>query len=110
MTDKLLAHCAGCGAFTFPANAYGCRQCGATPLEAVALPQTPVLRNFITVHGDVAPGLTPPFVVGEVELAPGVVEEALLAVNDESQLRPGMPLDTLFTEQGVRFRPQGMAA
>ena len=106
MNDKLLAHCAGCGAYTFPANAQGCRQCGSTPIEAVALPQTPVLRNFITIHGDVAPGLTPPFVVGEVELAPAVIEEALLAVNDESLLRLGMPLELLITEQGVRFRPQ----
>ena len=110
MSEKLLAHCKGCGAYTFPAKAYGCRQCGSAQLEAVVLPQTPVLRNFITIHGDVAPGLTPPFVVGEVELAPGVVEEALLTVNDESLLRLGMPLETLITEHGVRFRPREVTA
>ena len=110
MSEKLLAHCTGCGAYTFPANAYGCRHCGSVQIEAVALPQTPVLRNFITIHGDVAPGLTPPLVVGEVELAPGVVEEALLAVTDESLLRLGMPLEMLITEQGVRFRPQEVTA
>ncbi|GAB4564518.1 MAG: hypothetical protein Tsb007_34230 [Rhizobacter sp.] len=109
MSDKLLAHCTACGAYTFPAGAYGCRQCGSMQIEAAALPQTPVLRNFITVHGDVAPRLTPPFVVGEVQLAPGVVEEAVLAVDDESALRLGMPLEMLITEQGVRFRPQGAA-
>ena len=110
MSNLLLAYCTGCGAYTFPARAYGCRQCGSTQVEPAAQPQTPLLRNFITIHGDVAPGLTPPFVVGEVELAPGVVEEALLTVNDESLLRLGMPLEALFTEQGVRFRPQEVAA
>ena len=109
MSDRILAHCMACGAHTFPAKAHGCRQCGSAQLDAVTLPQIPVLRNFITVHGEVAPGLTPPFVVGEVELAPGVVEEALLTVNDESLLRLGMPLEMLVTEQGVRFRPLGVA-
>ena len=110
MSEKLLAHCTGCGTYTFPASAYGCRRCGSAQLDAVALPQAPVLRNFITVHGDVAPGLTPPFVVGEVELAPGVVEEALLTVTDESLLRLGMPLEMFITEHGLRFRPQEVTA
>ena len=106
----LLAHCRQCGTYTFPSNAWGCRQCGADTLAKVPMPQTPVLRNFITLHGDVVPGLTPPVVVGEVEIAPGVVEEALIAVDDESQLTLDMPMepigaDPADTLRGLRFRP-----
>lgn len=111
---RLLAHCRQCGTYTFPSNAWGCRQCGADTLAKVPLPQTPVLRNFVTVHGDLAPGLTPPFVVGEVELAPGVVEEALIAVDDESALRLDMPMEAIGadpadTQRGLRFRPKESA-
>ncbi|MBX3623527.1 MAG: hypothetical protein KF892_00830 [Rhizobacter sp.] len=106
----LLAHCRQCGTYTFPSNAWGCRQCGADTLAKVPMPQTPVLRNFITLHGDVVPGLTPPVVVGEVEIAPGVVEEALIAVADESQLTLDMPMEAIGadpadTQRGLRFRP-----
>lgn len=108
----LLAHCRLCGTHTFPSNAWGCRACGADPshLEKVPMPQPPVLRNFITLHGDVAPGLKPPVVIGEVELAPGVVEEALIAVADEAELRLDMPMepigaDPADTQRGLRFRP-----
>lgn len=108
----LLAHCRQCGTYTFPSNAWGCRECGAGTLDKVPMPQTPVLRNFITLHGDVVPGLTPPVVVGEVEIAPGVVEEALIAVDDEAQLTLDMPMEAIGadpadTQRGLRFRPQG---
>jgi uncharacterized OB-fold protein len=108
----LLAHCRQCGTYTFPSNAWGCRECGAGTLDEVPMPQTPVLRNFITLHGDVVPGLTPPVVVGEVEIAPGVVEEALIAVDDEAQLKLDMPMEAIGadpadTQRGLRFRPQG---
>lgn len=106
----LLAHCRQCGTYTFPSNAWGCRACGADTLDKVPMPQTPVLRNFITLYGDVVPGLTPPVVVGEVEIAPGVVEEALIAVDDESQLKLDMPMEAIGADladpqRGLRFRP-----
>lgn len=106
----LLAHCRQCGTYTFPSNAWGCRGCGADTLAKVPMPQTPVLRNFITIHSDVAPGLTPPVVVGEVEIAPGVVEEALIAVDDESKLTLDMPMEAIGADpadrqRGLRFRP-----
>ena len=78
----LLAHCRQCGTYTFPSNAWGCRECGAGTLDKVPMPQTPVLRNFITLHGDVVPGLTPPVVVGEVEIAPGVVNLDVTLADD----------------------------
>ncbi len=112
----LLAHCRQCSTYTFPSNAWGCRACGAEPaqLDKVPMPQTPVLRNFITIHGDVAPGLTPPVVVGEVEIAPGVIEEALIAIDDEAKLKLDMPMEAIGvdpadTQRGLRFRPKGAA-
>ena len=89
-----LAHCPACGAYTYPASAPGCRVCGAAAdtLHAVPLPGTPVLLNFVTVHAALAPGLPVPCVVGEVALAPGVVEEAFIGVADEAQLAPGQAL------------------
>ena len=113
----LLAHCRQCGTYTFPPNAWGCRGCGAgnAILDKVPMPATPVLRNFITIHGDVAPGLTPPVVVGEVEIAPGVIEEALIAVDDEAKLTLDMPMEAIGADpaepgRGLRFRPKGATA
>jgi hypothetical protein len=89
-----LAHCTVCDTWTFPANAPGCRQCGAPPAQLRTRPcPTPLrLLNFITEHAPLAPGLAVPAVIGEVALAPGLVEEARIDVADEGALTPGMPL------------------
>lgn len=110
MTATLqLAYCQACGAWSFPAHAWGCRVCGAAAeqLRASVPPSAPTLRNAVTVHAELAPGLPVPCVIGEVELAPGVVEEALIDVVDESVLRPGMALrsECVVDAQGaVRWR------
>ncbi|MGH1357128.1 MAG: Zn-ribbon domain-containing OB-fold protein [Burkholderiaceae bacterium] len=90
-----LAMCAQCGGYTFPAEAYGCRVCGASgeSLSVVQSPTSPRLQNFVTVHAALAPGLKVPCIVGEVELAPGIVEEALIDVADEGSLQVGLMLD-----------------
>lgn len=92
--DLLLAHCLHCGSYTFPAAAYGCRACGAGAdrLQAVPCPAVPRLRNAVTVHTELAPGLPVPCVIGEIELAPGVIEEALIDAESEAQLTLGMAL------------------
>ena len=88
-----LAFCALCGSYTFPAQVYGCRRCGSSEgLSAVPCPKAPVLKNFVTLHVELAPGLPVPCVIGEVELAPGVIEEALIGVADETELQLEMPL------------------
>ena len=88
-----LAHCADCGAHSFPARAYGCRVCGAPRERLNAVPCTQaVLRNMVTVHAELVPGLPVPCVIGEVELAPGVIEEALIGARDETTLQLGMAL------------------
>lgn len=87
----LLGHCQACGAWNFPAESWGCRACGAAQekLRAAPLPGPAILRNAVTVHAELTPGLPVPCVVGEIELAPGVVEEALLQVASEAELALG---------------------
>lgn len=112
-----LAHCAACGGYTYPPTAYGCRVCGAAGerLDAVPPPGALHLRNFVTLHAELVPGLPVPCVIGEVELAPGVVEEALIDVADEAALRLDMPLEAVAAaDEGAaarwRFRPADGAA
>jgi uncharacterized OB-fold protein len=85
-----LAHCSVCNTHTWPPSAYGCRRCGNPALSKVPLPQAPKLLNFVTVHSELSPGLPVPCVIGELELAPGVIEEALIGVSDEAGLTLGM--------------------
>jgi hypothetical protein len=95
MTETLLlGHCPACAAWNFPANSWGCRACGAPgdSLRAEAAPVAPVLRNAVTLHAELAPGLPVPCIIGEVELAPGVVEEALIDVPSEAGLTLGCAL------------------
>lgn len=92
--ELMLANCSQCGAYSFPANAWACRACGASAdlLRPAPLPQAPRLLNAVTLHAELAPGLPVPCVIGEVELAPGLVEEALIGVADEASLAPGQAL------------------
>jgi uncharacterized OB-fold protein len=89
-----LARCIACGGTSFPAQVPGCRHCGAPPtqLSAEACATPVYLLNFVTVHSPLAPGLKVPAVIGEVMLAPGLVEEARIDVADESALTLGMAL------------------
>lgn len=89
--ELLLGHCQACGAWNFPAESWGCRACGAPreQLQARPLPGPAILRNTVTVHAELSPGLPVPCVVGEIELAPGVIEEALLQVTSESDVSLG---------------------
>ncbi len=108
-----LAHCGACGTFSFPADIHACRRCGAPreQLEARPCPAAPRLRNAVTLHVALHPDLPTPCVIGEVELAPGVVEEALLDLPDESAAVLGIALQPLAQtlENGAvrwRFAPQ----
>lgn len=92
-----LAHCAACGTYTFPPNAPACRRCGmpGERLEIRPLPAPPRLRNAITLHTQLHPELKAPCVIGEVELAPGVYEEALIDVADEDAAPLGAALEAM---------------
>lgn len=97
----LLALCNACGAHSFPAQVPGCRVCGAAPslLQFVPAVQPLRLLNFVTVHSELLPGLPVPCVVGEVQLAPGVVEEALIDA-DEAGLSLGMAVQPVRRQDG----------
>lgn len=87
-----VARCDACGGFSYPTDVPGCRVCGAEPshLHAEACRTPLVLKNFVTIHAPLVQGLPLPSVIGEVELAPGLVEEARIDVESESALHPGM--------------------
>ncbi len=105
-----LAHCGACGAYSFPAQVQGCRVCGAAPSQLQSVPCVQPLRllNFVTVHSELLPGLPVPCVVGEVQLASGVVEEALIDA-DEASLSLGMAVQAVRLQEGDAqrwvFRP-----
>ncbi len=106
-----LAHCSHCQAWSYPPGAWGCRRCGA-PAEALsptAAPHEPVLLEFVTLHTELATQLPVPCVIADVQLAPGVIEEALIATDADTQLVHGMRLraEPAPVEAGARwwFRP-----
>ncbi len=70
------------------------------------------MRNAVTLHAQLHPDLPAPCVIGEVELAPGVVEEAVLDLTDESAAVLGMPLKPIAIRQddgAVRWRFASLA-
>lgn len=112
-----LAHCAECGSYTYPADVYACRRCGAPRerLQARPCPSAPRLRNAVTLYTQLHPDLPAPCVLGEVELAPGVVEEALIDVPDEAAAVLGMELSAVpqRLENGAlrwRFAPRAQGS
>ncbi|MHA7602221.1 Zn-ribbon domain-containing OB-fold protein [Alicycliphilus sp. T452] len=87
-----IGHCEECGTYTYPPQAYGCRRCGAALLQPVAPPVPAILQNYVTLHTVLTPELDVPCVIGEVQLAPGVIEEALIHVADEAELSLGQQM------------------
>ncbi|MCT9118494.1 zinc ribbon domain-containing protein [Cupriavidus gilardii] len=106
--EFLYARCPGCRRLTFPANAPGCMHCGA-PLdeaEPVVLPGEGTLMEYVTLHVALAPGMPVPAIAGDIRIADGIVEQAVIGVADESGLRPGMALTAIaaFEEDGLTYR------
>jgi uncharacterized OB-fold protein len=87
----LFGRCGACELLTFPANAYGCSRCGAAVSTPVEREAAGVLLAAVTLHADLVAGLPAPQVVGEVEIAPGIVEEVLIEGGD-GLLSPGMTM------------------
>jgi len=110
-TTLSFLQCGRCEELSFPAEAYGCRACGADPREGTTVerPAGGVLREYATVHLDLVAGLPAPYVVGWIELAPGLIVESLLAVDSEADLEPGVTVrpapgrvDVPATDDGVQ--------
>ena len=88
--------CRHCNGLSFPLSHYGCPICSA-PAEDCAeeeLSGRATLLSFITLHTKLAPGLEPPVVVGEAEIAPGLIEDVVLGV-DEQSLAEGMTIQAV---------------
>jgi uncharacterized OB-fold protein len=117
-----LLRCGACERLTYPASAYGCSYCG-TPRESGTTFNAPargVLRTWVTVYADFTPAVRAPYVVGDIELAPGIIEQVLVGVADESTLREGQILVGMEqppendaggkpVKQYLRFVPENMA-
>ena len=107
------AQCGACGGLSFPANAPGCMHCGSPLSEAqrVTRPGGGELLEFVTLHVPLLPGMAAPSIAGDIRIAPGIVEEGVMAVGDETALRHGMTVRAIVEmkpEEGVyacRFVP-----
>lgn len=95
--ELLFGQCPVCAALTFPANAYGCQACGADGLRVEARPAEGILLARTMLHANVSPAVPAPQAVGDVEIAPGIVEEVLLT--DEA-LEPGVVVRGLARDLG----------
>jgi hypothetical protein len=84
----LFSACRGCGCLTFGHAAPGCRACGSDALDAIARPGHGRLLRCVDVEAEIVPGLQVPQAIGEVELAPGVIDEVLL-VGSAAQYQAG---------------------
>lgn len=105
--ELLFARCAACDGLTFPANAPGCMHCGDSLEHAahIARPGIGTLLEYITVHVPLAPGMPAPIIAGDIRLAEGMVEEAVITAADEAALHPGMAMIAVanIDEQGRTF-------
>lgn len=81
--EFLFACCAVCGELTFPHASPGCRVCGASleGLRPLVRPGIATVRDVVAVQVSLAPGMAVPVSIGRIELAPGIVEEGVLAVS-----------------------------
>jgi len=89
--ELLFSSCDACGELTFGAHVYGCRVCGSERLRVVTRPGVARLLACVELAAEIVPGIKPPQAIGEIEIAPGVIEEALL-IGPASRYAPGMHL------------------
>jgi len=92
--DFLFSQCPHCQGLNFPANVPGCMHCGAPLVQAEQVIHTGggTLLAYVTVHVPLIPDQVVPAVVGDIRIADDIVQEGVIAVDDESALHPGMAL------------------
>lgn len=91
--------CAACKELSFPLTRYGCPKCGAESdqVSEEVMDGRAQLLTFLTIHTKLIPGMAPPVVVGEAEIAPGMIEEIMLDGTEE-QYSDGMMLQAVPVE------------
>ncbi|MFN3736187.1 hypothetical protein [Hydrogenophaga sp.] len=86
--------CPACQALAFPPTLPGCAACGHS-LDAVE-PHAEggpfFLREFVTLHVPLVDGIKTPLIVGEVEVAPGLIRQAVIEVAAEAELALGQSM------------------
>jgi hypothetical protein len=79
--------------------------------QRVVRPGGGELLEFVTLHVPLLPGMVAPSIAGDIRIAPGIVEEGVMAVGDETALKHGMAVRAIAEikpEEGVyacRFVP-----
>lgn len=91
--NLIFGQCAACNQLHFPKTGYGCPRCGARPelVSAITRPGRATLLSFVTLHARLTPTLAVPCVVGEAEIAPGLIDEIMLSGAAE-QYHDGMTI------------------
>jgi len=88
------AKCPACARLSFPANVPGCAHCGTSlkGAETISRPGEGTLLEFVTLHVPLKPGMQTPRIAGDIRLADGWIEEGVIGVPSEADLRVGMTL------------------
>lgn len=90
----LIKQCPACQNLTFPPTLPTCAVCGQS-LDEVSTKATEgpyLLREFVTIHVPLVEGIVPPMTVGDIEIAPGVVRQAVVSVASETELFVGQAM------------------
>ncbi len=89
----IMGHCTQCAKHHFPKTGYGCPNCGAVPehVRSELGDGRATLLTFITLHAKLVPTLEVPCIVGEAQIADGMIEEVML-LGAAEQYRDGMAL------------------
>ncbi|WP_296555226.1 zinc ribbon domain-containing protein [Pigmentiphaga sp.] len=97
-----LPRCAACRRLHYPPPPR-CPDCLDGKLVWTRLSGKARLSSWTTVHIDLCPGITPPFVIGEIELVEqaGLVMVALLAGTTPGELHPGLRLTCAFRREAT---------
>lgn len=94
--DLIYGHCAACGEHHFPASPFGCPLCGvaADNVTNVIRPSEAKLLSALTLHAKIDPAIRPPCVIGEAEIAFGLIAEVMLE-GEESDFHAGMTITAI---------------
>lgn len=112
----IAAECKKCRSLVYPKTPFGCPSCGADgdAMKETLLDGRVTLLSFATMHAKLAPTIAPPCVVGDVEIAPGLLCEVMLQGNAD-QYEIGMTVNAVGIEVeregetflACRFIPNG---
>ncbi len=100
VSSLLGCHCENCDTTLFPAQNYGCENCGGPPekMKPVELKGRGELMSFATVYKHFSPIIETPFIMGSIQLEDGPVIEAVIQCEDDSELRVGKKMKAVLVD------------